>query len=206
MSAAKRFLAVQSFTDKTDFRKNLIEECVASKIMEMECKHIGPGAGSRTSFAQDQIQQTTAEAWFCIQPFGDTPTRAATFDCIMAGAIPVFFDALMIDLLPFADKVPWEDAMVVLPEADHAGASMLQALREVPVEARLKKLAQLHKAHAILQYSVNPDHRQVQFSSRSFQLPQDDAFTSTFKGVLQNLCGRGMLTSRCKLEKPHVYG
>nr|GLL48593.1 probable xyloglucan galactosyltransferase GT19 [Ipomoea trifida] len=34
------------------------------------------------------------QATFCLQPPGDTPTRRATFDGILAGCIPVFFDDL----------------------------------------------------------------------------------------------------------------
>ncbi|GLT78370.1 hypothetical protein SLA2020_499080 [Shorea laevis] len=34
------------------------------------------------------------QATFCLQPPGDTPTRRSTFDSIMAGCIPVFFEEL----------------------------------------------------------------------------------------------------------------
>ncbi|GAA0184045.1 glycosyltransferase [Lithospermum erythrorhizon] len=34
------------------------------------------------------------QATFCLQPPGDTPTRRSTFDSIIAGCIPVFFDEL----------------------------------------------------------------------------------------------------------------
>lgn len=32
------------------------------------------------------------QATFCLQPPGDTPTRRSTFDAILAGCIPVFFE------------------------------------------------------------------------------------------------------------------
>ena len=32
-------------------------------------------------------------AHFCLQPPGDTPTRKALFDCMIAGGIPVIFNA-----------------------------------------------------------------------------------------------------------------
>ncbi|PQQ04785.1 hypothetical protein Pyn_11195 [Prunus yedoensis var. nudiflora] len=32
------------------------------------------------------------QASFCLQPPGDTPTRRSTFDSIVAGCIPVFFE------------------------------------------------------------------------------------------------------------------
>lgn len=34
------------------------------------------------------------QASFCLQPPGDTPTRRSTFDGILAGCIPVFFEDL----------------------------------------------------------------------------------------------------------------
>lgn len=34
------------------------------------------------------------QASFCLQPPGDTPTRRSTFDSLLAGCIPVFFEDL----------------------------------------------------------------------------------------------------------------
>ena len=34
------------------------------------------------------------QATFCLQPPGDTPTRRSTFDSLLAGCIPVFFEEL----------------------------------------------------------------------------------------------------------------
>ncbi|CAM6124624.1 unnamed protein product [Calypogeia fissa] len=38
------------------------------------------------------IYKSFLSANFCLQPKGDTATRRSTFDCMIAGAIPVFFD------------------------------------------------------------------------------------------------------------------
>lgn len=38
------------------------------------------------------IYQSFVSASFCLQPKGDTATRRSTFDCLISGAIPVFFD------------------------------------------------------------------------------------------------------------------
>ncbi|KAK9822431.1 hypothetical protein WJX74_006996 [Apatococcus lobatus] len=198
VTTAKRYLAMQSFNDKTAFRMQLRDECLASNSWQSDCQHIGPSSESRTSFAYNGIQQASGESWFCIQPSGDTPTRAATFDCLMAGAIPVFFDPLIIELLPFGDKIPWRDIVVVEPEYNRAETT-LEALTKIPLDARLKRLRLLHNAQTILQYSINPDHRQIQFRTRHEQTPQDDAFTSSLKAVLQNICSRHLLNlSRCK--------
>ncbi|KAL8552636.1 hypothetical protein ACS0TY_001358 [Phlomoides rotata] len=34
------------------------------------------------------------QASFCLEPPGDTPTRKSTFDSILAGCIPVFFEEI----------------------------------------------------------------------------------------------------------------
>lgn len=38
------------------------------------------------------IYKSFLSATFCLQPKGDTATRRSTFDCLISGAIPVFFD------------------------------------------------------------------------------------------------------------------
>lgn len=41
-----------------------------------------------------RIMKPMLRASFCLQPPGDTPTRRSTFDSILAGCIPVFFEEL----------------------------------------------------------------------------------------------------------------
>jgi hypothetical protein len=36
--------------------------------------------------------QKTQSAWFCLQPYGDGPSRHVTMDCMAADTVPVFFD------------------------------------------------------------------------------------------------------------------
>lgn len=40
-----------------------------------------------------------ASSTFCIQPPGITPTRAAVYQCLLAGSIPVFFETFLVDAL-----------------------------------------------------------------------------------------------------------
>ena len=197
VTSAKQYLAMQSFNDKTALRQQLKKECLASNSWQSDCQHIGPGLDSRTGFAYDGIQQAAKESWFCMQPSGDTPTRAATFDCLMAGAIPVFFDPLIYELLPYGDKIPWRDIVVIQLESNR-DVTTLEMLTKMPLDARLKRLRLLHDAQTILQYSINPNHRQIQFSTRDEQSLEDDAFTSMLKAVLQHICRRHLLKGRCK--------
>ena len=41
-----------------------------------------------------RVMKPMLQATFCLQPPGDTPTRRSTFDGILAGCIPVFFEDL----------------------------------------------------------------------------------------------------------------
>ncbi|KAF9616720.1 hypothetical protein IFM89_031996 [Coptis chinensis] len=72
------------------------------------------------------------KASFCLQPPGDTPTRRSTFDAILAGCIPVFFEESSAKTqfgwhLPenqfdeFSVFIPKEE--VVLKNSEHHGCS-----------------------------------------------------------------------------------
>ncbi len=197
---AKQYLAAASFVPKNTLRTQLMNHCMGSNPRLTKCKFISPTKGTRTGFNYTSIQQVAGQAWYCLQPPGDTPTRAAIFDCLMAGAIPVFFDPLITELLPFGDKIPWKDIITILPDS---GTNPIEVLSRIPTETRLEQLRRLHDAQPILQYSSDPDHSQIQFGLLDVQMQQDDAFTSTVKAVLHNLCRRHFMQDRCNLTQPY---
>lgn len=43
-------------------------------------------------FSFSFLFQVTQSAWFCLQPYGDGPSRHVTMDCMAADTVPVFFD------------------------------------------------------------------------------------------------------------------
>ncbi|KAJ8605114.1 hypothetical protein CTAYLR_000422 [Chrysophaeum taylorii] len=57
-----------------------------------------------------------AAATFCIQPFGTTPSRAALFQCLHAGGIPVIFEPYLLEA--FHTLFSEQDWAVYIPVAD----------------------------------------------------------------------------------------
>lgn len=75
-------------------------------------------------------------ASFCLQPPGDTPTRRSTFDAILAGCIPVFFEELSAKAqygwhLPESE---FEEFSVFIPKEEvvFRGMRILDVLQRIP--------------------------------------------------------------------------
>ncbi|XP_019156429.1 PREDICTED: probable xyloglucan galactosyltransferase GT19 [Ipomoea nil] len=76
------------------------------------------------------------QATFCLQPPGDTPTRRATFDGILAGCIPVFFDDLTAKKqykwhLP-VEKYPEFSVFIPKEEVVFNGLRIVDVLMSIP--------------------------------------------------------------------------
>lgn len=78
-------------------RRSIRTECsnFSSPLMAASgssgCSFIGCDDG-RCDSEPGYVMRAMMKANFCLQPPGDTPTRRATFDGIVAGCIPVFFE------------------------------------------------------------------------------------------------------------------
>ncbi|CAA6673602.1 unnamed protein product [Spirodela intermedia] len=73
---------------KGDFRGVLLEHCArapAGMCRSVDC------SGWRCSNRTAETLNLFLGSVFCLQPRGDSFTRRSTFDCMVAGAIPVFF-------------------------------------------------------------------------------------------------------------------
>uniref|UniRef100_A0A7N0U1B4 Exostosin GT47 domain-containing protein n=1 Tax=Kalanchoe fedtschenkoi TaxID=63787 RepID=A0A7N0U1B4_KALFE len=76
------------------------------------------------------------QATFCLQPPGDTPTRRSTFDSILAGCIPVFFEDQSAKSqykwhLP-EDVYPEFSVFIPKEEVVYKGLKILDVLMEIP--------------------------------------------------------------------------
>ncbi|XP_059276008.1 probable xyloglucan galactosyltransferase GT19 [Lycium ferocissimum] len=76
------------------------------------------------------------QASFCLQPPGDTPTRRSTFDGILAGCIPVFFEDLSAKK-QYGWHLPeekYEEFSVSIPKEDvvFKGLKILDVLTSIP--------------------------------------------------------------------------
>uniref|UniRef100_A0A0C9S4A7 TSA: Wollemia nobilis Ref_Wollemi_Transcript_25498_1888 transcribed RNA sequence n=1 Tax=Wollemia nobilis TaxID=56998 RepID=A0A0C9S4A7_9CONI len=79
-----------------NIRHSIREECpapdtVAPADTPVRCLFISCD-GERCDHDPGYLMRAMMKADFCLQPPGDTPTRRSTFDGIVAGCIPVFFE------------------------------------------------------------------------------------------------------------------
>lgn len=72
---------------KGDFRGILQTHCVN----ESDSCRVVDCSGTRCYDGTSEILEAFLASDFCLQPRGDAYTRRSTFDCILAGSIPVFF-------------------------------------------------------------------------------------------------------------------
>ncbi|KAL9255158.1 Xyloglucan galactosyltransferase XLT2-like protein [Drosera capensis] len=72
---------------KNDFRGTLLSQCrdALGACRVVDC------AGNRCANGTSEVLETFLDSRFCLQPRGDSFTRRSIFDCMVAGAIPVFF-------------------------------------------------------------------------------------------------------------------
>ncbi|KAM6588232.1 hypothetical protein CsatA_010837 [Cannabis sativa] len=83
------------------------------------------------------------QASFCLQPPGDTPTRRSTFDSILAGCIPVFFEELSAKS-QYTWHLPedeYEEFSVTIPKEEvvFKGLRILDVLSSIP-RSKVKSL------------------------------------------------------------------
>lgn len=83
------------------------------------------------------------QANFCLQPPGDTPTRRSTFDAILAGCIPVFFEEQSARS-QFGWHLPpdlYEEFSVFIPKEEvvFKGLKIVDVLKSIP-RAKVRKM------------------------------------------------------------------
>ncbi|KAI5684493.1 hypothetical protein M9H77_05721 [Catharanthus roseus] len=84
---ASLFTFVGAAREKTDFRSLLLSYCYneSDSCRVVDCALTLCNNGSSASL------EAFLSSHFCLQPKGDSYTRKAVFDCMVAGTIPVFF-------------------------------------------------------------------------------------------------------------------
>lgn len=95
-----------------------------------------------------------ARARFCLQPWGDTASRKAFFDALMAGCVPVVFSRDGYDALAGMGVRLDNVSVLVPPRALSEPGGVLGVLRALP-EAYVAQLqAAVHAARGALHYST----------------------------------------------------
>ncbi len=201
---AKTMLAYECFDAKHgDIILNVRQELATACAASSSCQHVLPDTwfdgllGSETSAWIKGFFANASTAWFCPQPQGDTPTRRSTFDCLLAGAIPVFFDEDSVNRFPWGDLIdPYE--MVQLVKERDIPVLFTDLLPAIPMQDRKRKLQMISRFAHIYQYSLTPHSARITWENLAHVDDWDDAFTSAIKSVLRHAYHpkRGKRTSK----------
>jgi hypothetical protein len=174
-------------------RPKLIADCEA--VGSPLCHFSPPTYGG--TFDYDVLREY-ANSWFCIQPYGDSALRLGLFDCLALGeSIPVLFDEHVPFMLAYADLIDYPKLLVVVPmdAAMVDGDNIIDKLGAMPLEERFARVQALQALAHVFQYAVHPAHLLVSFDKAGTIDQHDDAFTSSLKAVVRNLCAREKLSS-----------
>ncbi|OAY64184.1 Xyloglucan galactosyltransferase KATAMARI [Ananas comosus] len=122
-------------------------------------------------------------ARFCLQPPGDTPARRSTFDAVIAGCIPVFFEdaAARAHYGWHLPRSRYADFSVLVPKEDvvFGGLRIADVLAAVPpAEVRRMRARVLELAPRVMyrRHGSSPDLRAIK-----------DAFDLAIDGVLRRI-------------------
>ncbi|KAI5056104.1 hypothetical protein GOP47_0029625 [Adiantum capillus-veneris] len=157
-----------------DFRRTLFEQCSQAK----QCRSLDCSNG--TCEDNQKTMEFFMDSTFCLQPRGDSFTRRSTFDCLLAGSIPVFFwhrSAYM--------QYEWH-----LP-ADEGSYSVFVSKQDVrdgtKIEDVLKAIAP-EKVQA-MQEAIIQLIPKVVYAVSGFAIKEKDAFDVAIEGVMRSLKG-----------------
>lgn len=151
------------------------------------CQHSWPDeSGHQASLNALQFYTNASNAWFCAQPPGDSPTRRSTFDCLLAGSIPVFFNASSALLFPWSDMVDVRSMVLLYPEdeIDIVFDAVLPSMSQVAKQVHINSIAK--HAH-LYHYSLTPKTGYVTWDNCSDIDSWDDALTFGLKALLRKL-------------------
>ena len=134
--------------------------------------------------------QKASSSWYCMQPAGHSVTRKSTFDCLLAGSIPVFFDIASLQHFPWSDMLDPHELVMLLDntEVDYLYEALAQYSREER-QARIQKIADV--AH-LYQYSLRPHSGLISWHNIDKINRWDDAFTFALKALLRRLKAKGL--------------
>ncbi|PNT61695.1 xyloglucan galactosyltransferase XLT2-like [Brachypodium distachyon] len=127
---------------KGDFRAVLLKECQAAGAAcgAMDC------AEGKCVKKTELVQQLFMGARFCLQPRGDSYTRRSIFDCMVAGAVPVFFwrqtaySSQYDWYLPADDGQEREWSVFIDPHELRAGNLTVRGVLAAIPEARVRQM------------------------------------------------------------------
>ncbi len=197
---SKSSLAFECFWTHHDggalnIREGLMKACLSSPG---SCVHFDPErefdgvlASGSASWMQEFFDKAST-AWFCMQPAGDTFTRRSTFDCLLAGSIPVFFSKGSVDHFPWSDIINPLD-LVLLVSEDGLQNLFNDTLPNISLQQRTRRLHAIARFARVFQYSLNPHTGRIRWDNVAEVNDWDDALTFSIKTLIRRLQGRHRL-------------
>ncbi|XP_076947440.1 putative xyloglucan galactosyltransferase GT19 [Bidens hawaiensis] len=133
-----------------------------------------------------KIMKPMLHSSFCLQPPGDTPTRRSTFDSILAGCIPVFFEDLSAKK-QYGWHLPedeYDEFSVTIWKEDvvFRGVSVMEVLNAIPMSEVRRKREKLIEMIPRIVYRKHG-------SSLGLRTKKD-AFDIAVEGALQRIKAR----------------
>ncbi|KAI3667680.1 hypothetical protein L6452_42749 [Arctium lappa] len=158
-------------------RNEIIEQCVAS---HQKCRLLQCSYGNLKCHQPVDVMKLFQSSIFCLQPPGDSYTRRSTFDSILAGCIPVFFNpgSAYIQYL-FHLPREFEKYSVFIDEDDvkRKNVSIEKVLSQIPT----KKVSEMREKVIGLIPNV------IYADPRSKLEKFNDAFDLSVNGVLKRM-------------------
>ena len=191
----KTILAFEAFATSNHYgpsltlREALVEACLES----VQCQHSLPDyTGEAINRGAIDLYHNASTAWFCMQPAGHFSTRRSTFDCLLAGSIPVFFSEESVAHFPFADSVdPSEFSLLV--SQDDVAELFSNILPIIPEGTRRDKLESIAKYAHLFQYSLTPHTGLIKWDNVNQIDAWDDALTFSLKTLIVRAKDHGWL-------------
>lgn len=153
-----------------DFRSILFEQCrQAEHCQSLNCSN-------RTCDDNQRTLELFMDSTFCLQPRGDSFTRRSTFDCLLAGSIPVFFwhrSAYM--------QFKWH-----LP-VDVASYSVFISKEDMRNGTKIEEVLKAFSPEKVqsMQEAVIQLVPRIVYAASGFSLQQSDAFDVAIEGVMK---------------------
>uniref|UniRef100_M8B2X7 Exostosin GT47 domain-containing protein n=1 Tax=Aegilops tauschii TaxID=37682 RepID=M8B2X7_AEGTA len=129
------------------------------------------------------------KAKFCLEPPGDTPTRRSTFDAVVAGCVPVFFEDASART-QYGWHLPperYEEFSVTIPKdaVMLGGVQIMETLAAVPEEevARMRE--------RLLELAPRVMYRRHGSAAERMREASMDAVDIAVEGALRRIRGRG---------------
>lgn len=190
-SKNKKWLAFENFKsghDKTGLRQKIAQVCMHEPA---QCNHVEVDISYKDHLGNaEEWYHNASSSWYCIQPPGGSPTRRSTFDCLLAGSIPVFFTRETVDMLPWNKIVDPSRYTIVASSEDMMFMSLLD---KISVDDRMKYVTYFQEFAHIFQYSITPSSGLIKWGNAMKIDHFDDAFTFSLKTLVRNACGRKLL-------------